>query len=136
MAPPSSFTAVITGISASSPLCTERKGENAQKSELEETGRTGVFGNIAQMAFVFQPCSSCTDMVGGTVHQQRLRPHQPANFETYHFPFTLIKQVISSISLAPSLKILPKGSKISNLAESGEMAISVSGTGSGLGLGE
>jgi hypothetical protein len=53
---------------------------------------------------------------------------------THHFPLTLIKQVISGSS-PPSFKADPNGSRISNLALEGEIAISVSGTGLGEGLG-
>jgi hypothetical protein len=55
---------------------------------------------------------------------------------TNHLPLTLIKHLKPPSSTGPFLKADPNGSKISNLAESGEMAISVSGTGVGEGEGE
>jgi hypothetical protein len=55
---------------------------------------------------------------------------------TNHLPLTLIKHLKPPSSTGPFLKADPNGSRISNLAESGEMAISVSGTGVGEGDGE
>ena len=54
----------------------------------------------------------------------------------HHFPLTLIKQVISGNSPFPSMKLLAKGSNISNLELRGEITISVSETGTGDGVGE
>jgi hypothetical protein len=71
-------------------------------------------------------------VVGGTI----IRTSLYLIVVTHHLPLTLIRQVISGSSLGPAEKALPKGSRISRRVESGEIAISVSGTGVGEGAGE
>lgn len=107
---------------------------------------TKVLGDVAEVTLVFQPRSSSTDVIGGAAQRRgkdeekrksarrvSQRPRSPFRSPkaTYHFPRTLIKHFIEGSSAGPAAKNEGKGARTSSRSEVGEMAMGVSGLGSG-----